>query len=66
MTDTQNRPPRWATINETALHLKVSRDTLRRMVASKEIREHRLGKLIRYDLNEIDDMLRGIPRPAAA
>ncbi|MDF2993580.1 MAG: Helix-turn-helix domain [Microbacterium sp.] len=66
MTDDATLPtPRWASINETALHLGISRHTLRRMVAAEELTEHRLGKLIRFDLNEIDRSLRAETQPAA-
>jgi excisionase family DNA binding protein len=49
--------PRWASINETSAYLGISRHTLRRMVAAKELTEHRLGRLIRFDLNEVDRAL---------
>ncbi|GAB2699548.1 excisionase family DNA binding protein [Microbacterium marinum] len=47
--------PRWGTIEDVMAHLKVSRDTVRRMIARQEIQARRFGpRLIRIDLNQLD------------
>lgn len=51
----KNVEPRWATIDEVADYLRVSRDTVRRMIRRSEIPATRFGpKLIRIDLNLLD------------
>ena len=49
---------RWATKEEAAEHLRVSVKTVQRMTARGDLVAHNVGpRLIRYDLNEIDQML---------
>jgi len=55
--DRPTQTPRWANINETAEHLRVSRDTVRRLIASKKIHAGKLGNTIRIDLNKVDAAL---------
>jgi excisionase family DNA binding protein len=50
--------PRWATRDEAAQHIVVSVYTIDRLVKSGRIRAHHIGnRLIRFDLNELDEML---------
>lgn len=55
-------PPRWATPDETAAYLKVCTKTVRRMIAAGELPAYRRGpRLIRINLNDVDDVMRPIP-----
>mgnify|MGYP001392865829 CR=1 FL=1 len=61
-------PPRslsgWATMNQAAAALGVSRDTIRRMIARGEIYAERIGpRLVRVDLESIRPVPLG-PAPA--
>ncbi|OMB79259.1 helix-turn-helix domain-containing protein [Mycolicibacterium conceptionense] len=49
--------PRWATELGAAEHAKVSASTLRRWRAQGLITGHKIGRTVRYDLNEIDAVL---------
>ncbi|KZE41443.1 helix-turn-helix domain-containing protein [Microbacterium sp. T32] len=49
--------PRWANINQTAAHLGVSRDTVRRLISAKKIHAGKIGNTIRIDLNKVDQAL---------
>jgi excisionase family DNA binding protein len=47
--------PRWGDIQDVMAHLKVSKDTVRRMIARGDIKARRFGpRLIRIDLNQLD------------
>lgn len=55
---TTTTPPRsltgWATMNQAAAALGVSRDTIRRMIARGEVYAERIGpRLVRVDLGSI-------------
>lgn len=57
-----NAPPRWGSIDEAAEHLDVHPRTIRRMIAEGRLTGYRLGpRIIRVDLNEVDELLRPIP-----
>jgi excisionase family DNA binding protein len=52
------RHPRWATVEQTAEHLGVTGRTVRQMTADGRLTRYTLGRrIIRYDLNEVDDAL---------
>ena len=51
------RPRRWASKQKTAEHLGVSERTVGYMVADGRLTGYRLGRTIRFDLNEIDDAM---------
>jgi excisionase family DNA binding protein len=56
MTD---NPPRWATSKVAREYLGVSETTLYRYVRRGLIAAHTVGRTARYDLNELDAILRG-------
>lgn len=49
--------PRWAAESLAAQHANVSPATIRRWREQGRIAAHKVGRLVRYDLNEIDQML---------
>lgn len=52
------RHPRWATVKETAEYVGLHHVSVRRMVADGRIRGYHLGpRILRIDLNEIDDAM---------
>ena len=58
---------RWATTSETADYLQVGERTVRRMIADGIIPAHRVSRrLVRIDLNEVDDAFAVIPSAAVA
>ena len=48
---------RWATETETAEHARVSNNTIRRWRDRGLITGYRVGRTVRYDLCEIDELL---------
>jgi excisionase family DNA binding protein len=46
--------PRWATPTEAAEHLRITTATLRRLSDAGKITRNGSGKLVRYDLDELD------------
>lgn len=58
---------RYVSLNVAADYLGVSVKTIRRMIAAGEITGHRVrGKIIRVDLQEIDNVMRPIPSAVSA
>ena len=54
MTSTEN----WVDIAEVATHLQVTKDSIYRWVDSKNFPAHRVGRLLRFKLSEVDDWVR--------
>jgi excisionase family DNA binding protein len=55
----QGFPGRPVSLKEAASHLHVSKDTLRRRIASGELTAYRLGqRIIRIDLDEAEALFR--------
>jgi excisionase family DNA binding protein len=57
---------RWAAQAEAADYLDITPKTLRRMVATGQVTGYRMGpRLIRFDLDELDALMRPIPTTKA-
>ncbi len=53
---------RWGGLTLAAKYIGVSEKTIRRMIAEGQITGYRMGKrLIRVDLDELDELMRPIP-----
>ena len=46
---------RWVSVDEVAAHLGVTRDTIYRWMERKSLPAHRLGRVWRYKLTELDE-----------
>ncbi len=46
---------RWVSIAEVAAHLQVTKESIYRWVDSKGFPAHRVGRLLRFRLSEVDD-----------
>ena len=44
----------WVGIAEVAAHLSVARDSIYRWVETKDFPAHRIGRLLRFRLSEVD------------
>jgi excisionase family DNA binding protein len=49
---------RWLSVEEIAEHLGVSRDTVYTWVNTKEMPAHKVGKLWKFDKDEVDAWVR--------
>jgi len=49
---------RWVGVDEIAAHLGVTRDTIYRWTERKSLPAHRLGRVWRYKLTEVDEWVR--------
>ncbi len=54
MTSTES----WVDIAEVAAHLQVTKDSIYRWVDSKGFPAHRVGRLLRFRLSEVDEWVR--------
>ena len=57
----------WVGISDVAAHLRVARDSIYRWVETKDFPAHRVGRLLRFRLSEVDAWVRadGRSEPAA-
>jgi len=49
---------KWSSIEELAEHLQVHKDTIRLWIKKGEIPAHKLGRLWRFKISEIDEWVR--------
>ena len=54
MTSTES----WVDISEVATHLQVAKESVYRWVDSKGFPAHRVGRLLRFRLSEVDEWVR--------
>ncbi len=48
----------WASVDEVALHLGVARDSVYRWIDRKGLPAHRVGRLWKFKISEVDDWVR--------
>ena len=48
----------WVGIGEVATHLSVGKDSIYRWVDSKDFPAHRVGRLLRFRLSEVDEWVK--------
>lgn len=49
----------WVSVDDVAAHLGVARDSVYRWIDSKGLPAHKLGKLWKFKLSEVDEWVRG-------
>ena len=53
-----NTEERWVDVGEVATHLGVRRESVYRWIEAKGLPAHRLGRLFRFKLSEVDQWVR--------
>lgn len=48
-------PERWYSLEEIAEHLGVSQDTIHRWIRTKEMPAHKVGRLWKFNVAEVND-----------
>ena len=48
----------WVGINEAAAHLGVTKDTIRNWIKRTDIPAHKIGKLWKFKLSELDELVK--------
>ena len=48
----------WVGIADVATHLRVARDSIYRWVETKDFPAHRVGRLLRFRLSEVDEWVK--------
>lgn len=48
---------KWSSLEEIAEHLGVSKDTVYRWIADKQMPAHKVGKLWKFKISEVDDWI---------
>ena len=59
MGDVSMADERWVTVDDVAAHLGITRDSVYRWLESKNLPAHKVGRVWRFKLSEIDDWVRG-------
>ena len=50
---------RWVSVDDVAAHLGVAKDSVYRWIDSKRLPAHKIGKLWKFKLTEVDEWVRG-------
>ena len=54
----------WVTVDDVAKHLGVAKDSVYRWIESRALPAHRIGRLWKFKISEVDEWVRA-GRPAA-
>lgn len=49
----------WLSANDIATHLRVTKDTVYAWIADKSMPAHKIGRLLKFQVSEVDAWLRG-------
>ncbi len=49
----------WVSVEEVAAHLSVAKDSVYRWIERKDLPAHRVGRLWKFKLSEVDEWVRG-------
>ena len=49
---------RWHSVDEISEHLGVKRDTIYKWVARRNMPAHKVGRLLKFQINEVDQWVR--------
>lgn len=52
-------PEPWLSADEIAEHLAVTKDTVYDWIAEKSLPAHKVGRIWRFQVSEVDDWVRG-------
>jgi len=52
------KPEPWITLEDIALHLSVSQDTVHRWIRNRNMPAHQIGRLWKFKVSEVDDWVR--------
>ncbi len=50
----------WASVEAVAKHLGVAKDSVYRWIDARKLPAHRIGRLWKFKLSEVDDWVRGV------
>jgi excisionase family DNA binding protein len=49
---------KWSSLDEIAVHLGISKDTVYRWIAKKQMPAHKIGRLWKFKISEVDEWVR--------
>jgi excisionase family DNA binding protein len=59
MAETRPQPEPWLSADEIARHLGISKETVYRWVRHDELPAHRIGRLLKFKLSDVDAWVLG-------
>ena len=54
----ESTPEKWSSLDVIAEHLGVSKDTIYRWIASKKMPAHKIGRLWKFKISDVDEWIR--------
>ena len=51
-------PERWYSLEEIAEHIGVSQDTIHRWIRTKQMPAHKVGRLWKFDVDEVNEWVK--------
>jgi excisionase family DNA binding protein len=54
----ENVSEKWSSLEEIALHLGVSKDTIYLWISNKKLPAHKIGRLWKFKKSEVDEWVR--------
>jgi len=54
----RNTVEKWSSMNEIAEHLGISRDTVLSWISDKNMPAHKIGRLWKFKVSEVDEWVR--------
>jgi excisionase family DNA binding protein len=55
----KTEPEKWVSVDAVAQHLGVAKDSVYRWIDSRRLPAHRIGRLWKFKLSEVDGWVRG-------
>lgn len=55
---TENINEKWSSLEEIAIHLGVSKDTIYLWISNKKLPAHKIGRLWKFKKSEVDEWVR--------
>ena len=59
------KPEPWVSLEEIALHLGVSQDSIHRWIRNRDMPAHQIGRLWKFKVSEVDEWVRSDGRNAS-
>lgn len=64
--DEPARSERWVSVEDVAHHLGVAKDSVHRWIETRSRPAHKIGRLWKFQLSEVDEWVRSAPPTAGA
>lgn len=56
--DTQQTDDKWISLEDAAIYMDITKDTVRNLIKKTDIPAHKIGKLWKFKKNELDEWIK--------